>query len=73
MSRAINKSFSKKVSLVFNKVYGIPLSIRFLRMSWSIHINEQKISVNKREELINMMAHSTSESQKYYKLVEEKK
>lgn len=66
-------NFSKKVSLVFNKVYGIPLSIRFLRMSWSIHINEQKISVNKREELINMMAHSTSESQKYYKLVEEKK
>lgn len=62
-------NFSQKISNIFNKVHKIPISIRFLRQSWSVWINTQKISVKAKKEYINMMAHSESESQKYFKLL----
>ena len=62
-------NFSKKISAVFNKVYNIPISLRFLRQSWSVWINTQKISVKAKKEYINMMSHSEAESQKYFKLL----
>jgi len=62
-------NFSKKISDVFNKVYKIPISLRFLRQSWSVWINTQKISIKAKKEYINMMAHSQAESDKYFKLL----
>lgn len=62
-------NFSQKISDVFNKVYGIPISLRFLRQSWSVWINTQKISIKAKKEYIKMMAHSEAESQKYFKLL----
>jgi hypothetical protein len=62
-------NFSKKISDVFKKVYKIPISLRFLRQSWSVWINTQKISIKAKKEYINMMAHSQAESDKYFKLL----
>lgn len=62
-------NFSKKVSNVFYKVYNIPISIRFLRMSWSVWINTQKFSVNTKKEYINKLAHSYEENQRYFKIL----
>jgi hypothetical protein len=31
-------NFSAKVKEVFNKVYGIPISMRFVRMSWATDV-----------------------------------
>jgi hypothetical protein len=62
-------NFSKKISDVFQKIYKIPISLRFLRQSWSVWINTQKISIKAKKEYINMMAHSQAESDKYFKLL----
>jgi len=63
--------FSKKISNIFNKVYGKPISIRFLRMSWSIYINNNKqLNFNEKEALIKNMGHSFVESQKYFKKID---
>jgi hypothetical protein len=62
-------TFSKKISNVFKKVYGFPISIRYIRMSWSTYINNQNISIKKKKILIEMMGHSYTESQKYFKLL----
>ena len=62
-------TFSQKISNVFKKVYGVPISIRYIRMSWSTYINSQNISIKKKKILIEMMAHSYAESQKYFKLL----
>ena len=63
-------AFSETISNIFKNVYGVPICNKYIRVSWSIYIHDLKISANKKEVLINMMAHSYSESQqKYYKLV----
>ena len=31
--------FSKKISDVFDKIYGVPISVRYLRMSWATHFH----------------------------------
>ena len=58
-------NFSRKVSDVFYKVYNIPISIRFLRQSWSSYIHRKNLSGNELEKITTMMAHSLEESVKY--------
>jgi hypothetical protein len=60
--------FSLKVSELFKTIYGVPVSVRFLRMSWSTYINTQQISFNEKQKYIQKMAHSVIESQRYFKL-----
>jgi len=61
--------FSNKISKIFKKIHKVSISVRFIRMSWSIYIHDLKISVNDKEKLIEKMAHSYDEDQKkYFKL-----
>jgi hypothetical protein len=60
--------FSLKVSEVFFAVYDVKISVRFIRISWSNYINSQPISFNEKQKYIRRMAHSMTESQRYFKL-----
>ena len=61
--------FSKKISDVFMKVYGIPISVRFLRMSWTTHFYKTNPTVKQIEEFSYKMAHSPIESALYKKII----
>jgi hypothetical protein len=61
-------NFSNKVGSVFKKIYSIPITIRFLRISWCTYIHSQNLSVNELKRYAYMMAHSTSESTMYKKI-----
>ena len=62
-------AFSNKVGNTFKKIYGINITIRFIRISWSVYIQSLNISTNKKEAIIEKMAHSYEENQKkYFKL-----
>ena len=61
--------FSLKVSEVFKAIYGISISVRFIRISWSNYINSHPISFNEKQKYIQKMAHSYNESQRYFKLL----
>jgi len=70
----INESnFSSKITDLFNNIYGIPISVRFIRMSWASWLYAQNPSVKFIKEITNMMSHSTDESRKYNKLFNSKK
>lgn len=60
--------FSTKVSNIFKKAYGFPISVRFLRMSHSSHLHKTNPSVEKMEELATKMAHSPNEQLLYKKV-----
>lgn len=62
-------NFSTKVSNVFNKIYNIPISIRFLRMSWASSLYKNNLTVREIKEIAFKMAHSTQESALYKKLL----
>jgi hypothetical protein len=61
-------NFSKLVSNIFFKVYNIPISIRYLRMSWTSDLLNKNPSVQQMEILANQMGHGLSEQQKYKKI-----
>ena len=63
-------AFSKKISDVFNKVYGVPISVRYLRMSWATHFYMTNPSAKHIKEFTFKMAHSPYESIKYKKLIQ---
>jgi len=62
--------FSKKISDVFYKVYGVPISVRYLRMSWATHFYKTNPSVKQIKEFADYMAHSSSESALYKKIIQ---
>ena len=66
-------NFSSKVGSVFKKIYGTPITIRFLRISWCSYIHSQNLSVNELKRYAYMMAHSTYESAMYKKINKSKK
>jgi hypothetical protein len=61
-------NFSKLVSNIFYKVYNIPISIRYLRMSHTSNLLSKNPSIKEMEILANQMAHGLTEQQKYKKL-----
>ena len=61
--------FSKKVSDVFKKVYGIPISARYLRMSWATHFYKTNPTARQIKEFSEKMAHSPDESMLYKKII----
>ncbi len=46
----IEPDFSRNVSNVFKKVYDIPISVRYIRMSWASALNARNSSVDEIEE-----------------------
>jgi len=70
----INESnFSSKITNLFNNIYGIPIPVRFIRMSWASWLYAQNPSVKFIKEITNMMSHSVDESRKYNKLFNKNK
>lgn len=63
-------AFSKKISDIFYKVYGVPISVRYLRMSWATHFYMTNPSARQIKEFAYKMAHSPEESIKYKKLIQ---
>ena len=62
-------NFSAKVKEVFKKVYGIPISMRFIRMSWATDLYSSNPTAKQIKELASKMSHSVSESRLYNKII----
>ena len=62
-------NFSSKVTGVFQKVYGIPISMRFIRMSWATDLYASNPTAKQIKELASKMAHSPLESRLYNKII----
>ena len=62
-------NFSAKVKEVFNKIYGIPISMRFVRMSWATDLYASNPTQAKVKEITFKMAHSPAESALYKKII----
>ena len=62
-------NFSKLVSNTFYKIYNIPVSIRFIRMSHTSYLLNKNPTIKQMERLADYMAHSTDEQQKYKKIL----
>ena len=62
-------NFSKKISEVFKKVYGIPISLRFLRQSHISNLLKTNPTVKAMKELATAMAHSPEEQKLYNKII----
>lgn len=62
-------NFSKLISNTFYKIYNIPISLRFLRISWVSSLLNTNPTVKQMEILADYMAHSTEEQGKYKKLL----
>ncbi len=59
--------FSAKVKRVFEKVYGISITIRFVRMSWATDLHASNPTQTKVKETTSKMAHSPAEQAEYMK------
>ena len=62
-------NFSAKVKGVFEKVYGVPITIRFVRMSWATDLYASNPTQTKVKEITFKMAHSPAESALYKKII----
>ena len=62
-------NYSTKVSSVFKKIYGVPISIRFIRMSHSTWLHKQNPTARVIKDYTEMMAHSPHESALYKKYI----
>jgi hypothetical protein len=61
-------NFSAQDKGVFKKVYGIPISIRFVRMSWATDLYASNPTQTKVKEITFKMAHCPAESALYKKI-----
>ncbi len=61
-------NFSKFISDVFKKIYNIPISMRFLRISWVSDLLNKNPTIKQMEKLADYMAHSIGEQGKYKKI-----
>ena len=64
-------NFSNMLTKVFQKVYNVHTSLDFIRKSHIIAFYDQskKLSNNEKKQFAELMAHSTEEQAKYYKIV----
>ena len=60
-------NFSKKISKVFEKVYGTEISNRYLRYSASTTASNQNLSKKERQQLAHDMGHSLNQNLSYSK------
>ena len=66
-------NFSQIIKNVFYKVYGEPISVRFLRMSWISRLYKSNPTVKEMKDLAHYMANSVDEQRKYNKVFKNKK
>ena len=62
-------NFSHLISDVFFKVYNIPISVRFIRMSHTSYLLNKNPTIKQMEILAYQMGHSPQEQQKYKKIL----
>ena len=62
-------NFSQLISDVFFKVYNIPISIRFLRITWVSNLLNKNPSIKEMEILAFQMAHGITEQGLYKKIL----
>jgi hypothetical protein len=66
------RNFSAEVKVVFKMVYGIPISMRFVRMSWATDLYASNHTQTKAKEIPFKMTHSPVENalhKKYLKKI----
>lgn len=61
-------NFSAKISNIFKKVYNVPISIRYIRMSWVSNLYNKNPTGQEIKNLAFSMSHSTDEARKYNKI-----
>lgn len=64
--------FSNKIKDVFFKIYNIPITVRFLRISHVSNLMETNPTEEEKETLAYFMGHSIDEQRKYNKIVKNK-
>ena len=65
-------NFSKKIINIFLKIYEIPITVRFLRMSWVSNLMKTNPTEKEKETLAFFMGHSREEQGKYNKIIKDK-
>ena len=61
-------SYSNRIKRVFKKIYNEDISNKWLRVSYSTHMNKQILSNNDKKDLSEALGHSLTTNQQYNKL-----
>lgn len=59
----------KKIKKTFNKIYGVDMTVRWLRISYATYLNTLQITNNEKNKLAIECGHSLEQSGKYKKLL----
>lgn len=62
-----NKCFGVRLSVVFNKIYNTEITLRYIRMSYSIYINSLGLTNNELKNKADLMCHSVRVNSQYNK------
>jgi hypothetical protein len=60
--------FSKTINKIFSSIYNENITLRYIRISWSIYINNMKICINDKKKLAEMMGHTYQQNLYYNKI-----
>jgi len=61
-------NFSKTINKIFSSIYNEKITLRYIRISWSIYINNMKICINDKTKLAEMMGHTYQQNLYYNKI-----
>jgi len=61
-------NFSKTINKIFSSIYNENITLRYIRISWSIYINDMKICINDKTKLAEMMGHTYQQNLYYNKI-----
>jgi len=61
--------FIKLIKETFKEIYGVEITVRWLRMGYATYIDSLNLSNNEKQELAIKMGHNREQSSKYRKLV----
>lgn len=61
-------NFTNKIINVFKKIYNVPISVRFIRMSWASSLYNTNMSMKDIKDIAFKMSHSLNESRLYNKI-----
>ena len=62
-----NKCFGVRIGVVFNKIYNTEITLRYIRMSYSIYINSLGLTNNQLKNKADLMCHSVRVNSQYNK------
>jgi hypothetical protein len=61
-------NFSKIINKIFSSIYNENITLRYIRISWSVYINNLKICINDKTKLAEMMGHTYQQNLYYNKI-----